>query len=229
AGLPSPWGDLDKEEAVETTCSARLPGQWADAESGLSYNRFRYYAPWRMQYLSQDPLRSVQSPGPYAYPTDPVQVIDPLGLLAEVLYGDPDGLGRPTGATAVITPADISTGTEANSTIRPPGFEGGNHPFHHERGHLIGNQLGGDGNDPRNLVTLTGGTNHPHMESLEAQVRAHVEAGNFVEVRVTPIYEGDQLVPSRVKYEATDLATGNKIVDTEVENGQHKNYKACQH
>ena len=227
-GLVSPWGALLQEQSPNTSCPIRLPGQWAD-ESRLSYNRFRYYDPARMQYLSPDPIRLATGPGLYNYSTNPLLTIDPLGLLAHVFYDDPDGLGRPGTATAVITPSDIGTGTEANSRIRPPGFEGGAHPNHHERGHLIGNQLGGDGNDPRNLVTLTGGTNHPHMENLEARVRAHVEAGNFVELRVTPVYHGDHPVPTHIDYHAVDMATGKVIASERVQNGLHKNYTACSH
>ncbi|MCZ2078505.1 MAG: DNA/RNA non-specific endonuclease, partial [Bryobacterales bacterium] len=223
-GLLSPWGELLAEETPHTHCSIRLPGQWADAESQLSYNRFRYYAPSRMQYLSPDYIRFASGPGLYNYSTNPLWTVDPLGLLAHTFYNEPDELGRPGTATAVITPSDIGTGTEANSRIRPPGFQGGAHPHHHERGHLIGNQLGGDGNDPRNLVTMTGGTNHPHMEALESRVRAHVEQGNFVEVRVTPIYHGDNPVPTHINYHATDMATGQVIVNERVRNGQHKNY-----
>lgn len=229
AGELSVWGDLTRCESSLTTCPFRFSGQYADPESGLSYNRFRYFVPAQMQYLSRDPTRPFTRAGSYSYVANPLLWVDVYGLLAEVIYGDPDALNRPTGATAMITPHDIGTGTEANSAIRPPGFESGNHPHHHERGHLIGNQLGGDGNDPRNLVTLTGGTNHPHMEALEARVRAHVEAGNFVEVRITPIYDGNHPVPTAVHYEATDLRTGNRIVDERVENGRHKNYKNCSH
>ncbi|MCC7540621.1 MAG: hypothetical protein IT379_30680, partial [Deltaproteobacteria bacterium] len=37
-------------------CPWRWPGQYEDGETGLHYNRFRYYDPDLGQYLSQDPL-----------------------------------------------------------------------------------------------------------------------------------------------------------------------------
>jgi hypothetical protein len=40
------WGKLIAETGV-TTCRLRLPGQVADDETGLHYNRFRYYSPER--------------------------------------------------------------------------------------------------------------------------------------------------------------------------------------
>lgn len=229
SGVLSVSGALQQVAVESTSCAVRYPGQWADAESGLLYNRFRYYQPSRMQYLTRDPLLQPSGPGVYDYPDNPLLYVDPWGLLAVTGYSEPDALGRPQGASALITPADIGTGTAANHSIRPPGFEHGNHPYHHQRGHLIGNQLGGDGNHPLNLVTITGGTNHPHMERLEAQVRAHVEAGNYVDLTVTPIYHGNNPVPDAIHYHARDIATGNVIVDERIQNGLHKNYKGCSH
>ena len=40
------------------------------------------------------------------------------------------------------------------------------------------------------------------MKSLENQVRVAVEAGEIVEYRVTPIYEGNNLIPTWIKIEA---------------------------
>ncbi len=34
----------------------RLQGQYADEESGLHYNRYRYYNPLAGKYISQDPI-----------------------------------------------------------------------------------------------------------------------------------------------------------------------------
>jgi RHS repeat-associated protein len=225
----SPRGNVVRFGERATDCALRFAGQWWDDETSLSYNRFRYYSPSRGQFLSRDPLAKLLDFNAYAYPNNPLEWIDPFGLLAEVFYPQPDALGRPQGATALVTPADAGTGTDANPAIRPPGFEGGGHPAHHERGHLIPNRLGGDGNDPRNLVTVTGGSNHPGMANVEARIAAHVEAGNYVEMKVTPIYEGDNLVPSKIRIQATDLATGQVVADEEIQNGLHKNYRGCSH
>lgn len=34
----------------------QLPGQQYDRESGLYYNRHRYYNPWLERYITQDPM-----------------------------------------------------------------------------------------------------------------------------------------------------------------------------
>ncbi|MGK8524310.1 RHS repeat-associated core domain-containing protein [Nocardia asteroides] len=58
----------------------RFPGQIHDPETGLHYNGFRYYNPDTGQYLTPDPLGLAPSPNPYAYTTNPLRFIDPLGL-----------------------------------------------------------------------------------------------------------------------------------------------------
>lgn len=37
-------------------CPWRFAGQWEDEESGLYYNRFRYYDSEAVQYLTPDPI-----------------------------------------------------------------------------------------------------------------------------------------------------------------------------
>ncbi|RKN12515.1 DUF6531 domain-containing protein [Streptomyces radicis] len=60
----------------------RFPGQYDDPESGLHYNRHRYYDPAIARYLSPDPLGLEPSPHPFGYPPNPLLFIDPLGLSA---------------------------------------------------------------------------------------------------------------------------------------------------
>jgi len=65
----------------------RFPGQYDDEETGLHYNRFRYYDPSIGRYVSADPLGQFGG-GPrnsdtnlYAYvSSNPVNWFDPLGL-----------------------------------------------------------------------------------------------------------------------------------------------------
>ena len=131
--------------------------------------------------------------------------ISPLAGLkmkpGQINYGSMDSLGRPTGIRAIITAAMIGTGTKANSRIEPPGWQGGDH--NQARGHLLGKQLGGSGDERKNLVTLTHrGCNTPYMRDFENAVRDAVEGGQNVDYRVTPIYEGNNPVPVGVTMEA---------------------------
>ncbi|MCW8200944.1 hypothetical protein D8B23_21780, partial [Verminephrobacter aporrectodeae subsp. tuberculatae] len=60
----------------------RLPGQYADSETGLYYNGQRYYDPERGQYLTPDPLGTPDGPNPYSYVRyNPLKYIDPDGLV----------------------------------------------------------------------------------------------------------------------------------------------------
>jgi hypothetical protein len=97
-----------------------------------------------------------------------------------------------TSATAHLDSSNMTGGSGPSSHILPPGWGGGSCPFHHNRGHLIGNHLGGPGNDPNNLVTLTAGTNHPFMYEFEDAVRRFVLAspGYLFDYQVECIYDG---------------------------------------
>ncbi|WP_353622035.1 RHS repeat-associated core domain-containing protein, partial [Citrobacter sp. Cpo100] len=59
----------------------RLPGQQYDDESGLHYNRHRYYNPGLGRYNTQDPIGLRGGLNPYTYPLNPVTEVDPLGLI----------------------------------------------------------------------------------------------------------------------------------------------------
>jgi RHS repeat-associated protein len=67
-------------DVTRTACPWRWPGQYDDAETGLYYNRFRYYDPTAGIYLSQDPIRLEGGLNPYGYVSDPFMWIDPWGL-----------------------------------------------------------------------------------------------------------------------------------------------------
>ncbi|POE07370.1 hypothetical protein BV924_23120, partial [Pectobacterium odoriferum] len=55
-------------------------GQYRDTESGLCYNRFRYYDPAGGCYVSPDPIGIRGGLNLYAYVKNPVSWIDPKGL-----------------------------------------------------------------------------------------------------------------------------------------------------
>ena len=59
----------------------RYPGQYSDEESGLHYNRFRYYDPRVGRYISADPVGQWDDTNVYAYVgNDSINGIDPYGL-----------------------------------------------------------------------------------------------------------------------------------------------------
>ncbi|MGW7351775.1 RHS repeat-associated core domain-containing protein [Streptomyces sp. NPDC054784] len=77
------WGTPLPGPARSTTtvdCPLRFPGQYADPETGLHYNYFRYYDPHTTRYLTPDPLGLSPAPNPHTYITNPHAETDPHGL-----------------------------------------------------------------------------------------------------------------------------------------------------
>lgn len=75
------WGNVlneDNPDGLEQLL--RLPGQQEDKETGLYYNRHRYYDPTQGRYITQDPIGLKGGWNPYTYPLDPVINVDPRGL-----------------------------------------------------------------------------------------------------------------------------------------------------
>ncbi|HHU2130267.1 TPA: RHS repeat-associated core domain-containing protein, partial [Escherichia coli] len=75
------WGNLlNEENPHQLQQLIRLPGQQYDEESGLYYNRHRYYDPLQGRYITQDPIGLKGGWNFYQYPLNPVSGFDPLGL-----------------------------------------------------------------------------------------------------------------------------------------------------
>ena len=93
-GYPDPRGELDPEAAP----GLLYAGQWQDVESGLCYNRFRYYEPETGMYLVSDPLGLQGGEQTYRYVPNPLRWIDPLGLnkgasLSKIMNSSSDLMG----------------------------------------------------------------------------------------------------------------------------------------
>ena len=84
-----PGGPRDLKARSSSTTQAlnhveqnlRFQGQYHDHESGLHYNRFRYYDPQIGRFVSQDPIGIEAGWHHTAYAPNPFTWIDPLGLV----------------------------------------------------------------------------------------------------------------------------------------------------
>ncbi|MDN7874661.1 RHS repeat-associated core domain-containing protein [Burkholderia aenigmatica] len=58
----------------------RFQGQYHDSESGLHYNRYRYYDPEVGRFVSKDPIGYAGGLNLYQYAPNPIEWVDPFGL-----------------------------------------------------------------------------------------------------------------------------------------------------
>ncbi|MDM5175585.1 RHS repeat-associated core domain-containing protein, partial [Proteus mirabilis] len=92
AGRLNTWGQMQfwryrdgkaENDPNYTECPFRFAGQYEDEESGLYYNRFRYYDRETGQYLSPDPIGLLGGLNPYGYVHCPTGWVDPFGLAGD--------------------------------------------------------------------------------------------------------------------------------------------------
>lgn len=72
------------EKGITNFVPFMYQGQYYDIETGLYYNRFRYYAPEIGGYISQDPITIQGGFNVYSYVHNPNTWIDVLGLYSDL-------------------------------------------------------------------------------------------------------------------------------------------------
>jgi RHS repeat-associated protein len=78
------WGNVVVEGVAEIQQSLRFQGQYFDAETGLHYNRSRYYEPKAGRFISSDPIGLAGGINSYSYAhANPINFIDPTGLMCK--------------------------------------------------------------------------------------------------------------------------------------------------
>lgn len=127
-------------------------------------------------------------------------------------YSDLDARGRCGEAFALIGEETMPTEPRGDiSSIRPSGWHNDTYDwvdqyFLFNRCHVIGWQLAGENDNERNLITGTRYMNTQGMLPYENRVAWYVQStGNHVLYRVTPIFEGANLVCSGVLMEAESV------------------------
>lgn len=127
-------------------------------------------------------------------------------------YSELDSLGR-CGVANAIVGIDLMPTEErgAIGQVKPSGwhtikYEGIDGNYLYNRCHLIGYQLSGENANEKNLITGTRYLNVTGMLPFEDEVADYVKQNNaHVRYRVTPIFEGDNLVASGVQMEAKSV------------------------
>lgn len=127
-------------------------------------------------------------------------------------YSDLDSLGR-CGVAFANVGKDIMPTEERGSIshVKPTGwhsvkYDNVDGKYLYNRCHLIGFQLTGENANSKNLITGTRYLNIEGMLPFENMVADYVkETGNHVLYRVTPIFEGDNLLAKGVEIEAKSV------------------------
>ncbi|MFM2482560.1 RHS repeat-associated core domain-containing protein, partial [Celerinatantimonas sp. YJH-8] len=107
-------------------CDLRYPGQIFDKETGLYYNRHRYYDAYTGQYLSPDPIGMAGGLRPQAYVHNPVDWVDPLGLTSCQLSASmvKNGTPRPQDSAAHHIVPETSKGAQpARDVLKKHGID----------------------------------------------------------------------------------------------------------
>lgn len=127
-------------------------------------------------------------------------------------YSELDELGRCGTAQACIGEDLMPTEErESISDVTPTGWENEKYDvvdggYLYNRCHLIGFQLSGENANEENLITGTRYMNTEGMLPFEDKVADYVhETENHVMYRVTPVFEGEDLVASGVQMEAESV------------------------
>lgn len=127
-------------------------------------------------------------------------------------YSELDTLGRCGVAYANVC-KEIMPTTERGSisSVKPSGWQSVQYDsvdgkYLYNRCHLIGYQLAGENANKQNLITGTRYLNIEGMLPFENMVADYIEeTNNHVLYRVTPVFEGDNLVASGVLMEARSV------------------------
>ncbi|OUO74642.1 RHS family protein [Bacteroides sp. An269] len=92
------------DKGTEFDCPFRFQGQYADEETGLYYNRFRYYLPNLGGYLTKDPIGILgKNPTLYSYVSNTNHYIDCNGLhIANAIYTNSQGISGEVGSFSSI-------------------------------------------------------------------------------------------------------------------------------
>ena len=121
-------------------------------------------------------------------------------------YSELDELGRCGPAYGLVGEELQPTGErEPNDDIHPSGMRNTTYDFVdklflYNRCHLIAYSIAGSNGDPRNLITGTRYMNVEGMNPFELQALDYVRStGNHVLYRVTPVFEGDNLLASGIE------------------------------
>ncbi|HBG9712589.1 DNA/RNA non-specific endonuclease [Enterococcus hirae] len=143
-------------------------------------------------------------------------------------FSNLDSLNRVGEANAMLNRSMMPTNEREPLYINPSGWKQkrmANGEWLYNRCHLIGFQLTGENNNPRNLMTGTRSFNTPGMVEYENQIAKYLrKTGNHVRYRVTPDFRGNELVARGIQLEAQSIEDNQLSFNVYIKN-QQEGYK----
>ncbi|MEN5031063.1 RHS repeat-associated core domain-containing protein, partial [Pseudomonas sp. Ps21-P2] len=125
------WGEASEQRSefaqqVGLTNPFRFQGQYHDHETGLHYNRHRYYDPRVGRFISKDPIGYSGGLNFYQYAPNPVLWVDPLGLsYAEDAADAAFAAGKDSGAASeLLIGGKVFTGVSGDEVPHNPNVTG---------------------------------------------------------------------------------------------------------
>ncbi len=196
------WGLVDRTGVNEVECQIRFQGQWFDDESGLCYNRFRYYDGEVGQFLCKDPIGLLGGLNEFRYSFNPINWLDPLGLkkCELTVQRDPDHDNRITSVTGFVTSENIGGGSNTNTSSRREARSKGYSTD--DAGHPIARLLGGPGG--KNYVfPQDSHINRGIFAQFEGRIASRILAtGRSVSIVLKFDYANGGTRPTGIIYEA---------------------------
>ena len=124
-------------------------------------------------------------------------------------YSDLDSLNRVTDANALLNRSLMPSAKREPLTWNPTGWHNKRtaHGWLYNRSHLIGYQLTGENNNPKNLMTGTQTLNSPLMLAHEMDIAYYLKqsSDHYVRYEVKPIFRGNELVARGVQMRAQSI------------------------
>lgn len=134
----STFGATNPATGSHATTPFRAPGQLADEEIGLHYNRYRYYDPETGHYISPDPIGTSGGTNLYGYGPNPIGWFDPLGWQGHQAIVAATAPPPPPGGSPIPLPPPDGNGVyNAGPRGTPPDYPNGQDPRNHTERQIL--------------------------------------------------------------------------------------------
>ena len=181
------YGQVRAGKGKPQDCPFRYQGQYEDTETGLYYNRFRYYDPEAGRYISQDPTRLAGGNSLYGYVRNPTSWLDVLGWMP---WPNPTRQGhhlvyqnKASGVPGLEHFADANTPTYF---FNEPYVPGSHEAIHAAQRPYVGPRQGAWTGSADELLEASGkGLSHPSISNIRGELR-EIGSGKVHASNVTP-------------------------------------------